>query len=136
MCNSNLKVQELKRKALSLPRDIEWHFIGHCQTNKVKDLLAIENLKVIETVDSIKLAQHLEKELAKSPNLNRTLEIFVQVNTSQEESKYGVGLGKDFWILIEYLMNGSCTHLKFAGLMTIGRAIHAGSDNPDFTVTF
>ena len=52
-------------KASQLPDDINWHFIGHIQTNKVKKLVTVPNLRVVETVDSAKLASKLQKELEK-----------------------------------------------------------------------
>ena len=48
-----------------MPDDINWHFIGHIQTNKVKKLVTVPNLRVVETVDSAKLASKLQKELEK-----------------------------------------------------------------------
>ena len=53
--------QSLRRRSIKLPSDIKWHFIGHLQSNKANGLVAIKNLYVIETVDSIKLAQKLNK---------------------------------------------------------------------------
>jgi PLP dependent protein len=76
-------VQELIEKAKQLPKDIEWHFIGHLQSNKCKTLLSeVPNLHMVQTVDSSKLAKTLEKhssQLRKDP-----LKVLVQVNTSGE----------------------------------------------------
>ncbi len=57
-----LQVQEIIEKAPSLPSDIKWHFIGHLQSNKCKQLLRIPNLYVVEGVDSISLATELNKQ--------------------------------------------------------------------------
>jgi uncharacterized pyridoxal phosphate-containing UPF0001 family protein len=82
-------VAEMVEKAHAMSGDIQWHFIGHLQSNKVKQLLTIENLFMVETVDSEKLAVALNKE---SINHGRPLQlnVMVQVNTSGEESKSGV----------------------------------------------
>lgn len=68
-----------------MPADIQWHFIGHLQSNKVKKLLKVtcQSLHVIETVDSLALATTLDKALV-SIDAQRTLNVFVQVNTSGE----------------------------------------------------
>ncbi len=84
-----LKVQELEEKSnsekiLTECPDIKWHFIGHLQTNKAKKVAAVPSLHVIETVDSIKLAEMLNSyALSKEKFLN----IMIQVNTSLEERK-------------------------------------------------
>lgn len=69
-----------------MPKDIKWHFIGHLQSNKAKSLLKIQNLHVIESLDSIKLAEKLQKICLqiKIPILN----VFVQLKTSAEPSNY------------------------------------------------
>lgn len=110
-------VQELLDKAPKLPEDIRWHFIGHLQSNKAKMLVeGVPSLTAIETVDSEKLANKLENAL--EGQSRPPLEVFVQVNTSGEESKYGVE-PSDVVSLAKYIKE-SCPHLKFSGLMTIG----------------
>merc|ERR1711874_397912 len=79
-------VQELVEKSqdkemLSKCPDIRWHFIGNCQTNKVKTLLSSPNLTVIETVTSSKLATKINNQLSSSAT-ERAVGVFVQVNTS------------------------------------------------------
>ncbi|KAF5943641.1 hypothetical protein HYC85_017718 [Camellia sinensis] len=88
-CFGENYVQEIIEKAPQLPDDIEWHFIGNLQSNKVKPLLAgVPNLAVVETVDDEKIANQLNRVVA---NIGRNpLKVFVQVNTSGEESKSGV----------------------------------------------
>lgn len=73
-------VNELLEKSRILPSDIRWHFIGHLQSNKAKALTSISNLSVVETVDSSKIASALNR-VAK-----QTLSVFIQVNTSGEQS--------------------------------------------------
>jgi pyridoxal phosphate enzyme (YggS family) len=82
-------VQEVIDKAPLLPGDIRWHFIGHLQSNKVKDLLKVPNLYAVHTVDTLKLAQELQKRAAALRPPEQRLRVFVQVNTSGEESKSG-----------------------------------------------
>ncbi|PSC69017.1 proline synthase co-transcribed bacterial-like protein -like [Micractinium conductrix] len=110
-------VQELVDKAPQLPADCAWHFIGHLQSNKVKTLLeAVPNLAMLETVDSEKLASKLDSTVAA---LGRPpLPVFVQVNTSGEESKYGVEPAD--CVPLAAHIHRSCQHLRVAGLMTIG----------------
>lgn len=80
------KVQELQTKfsTLKAPR-IEWNFIGHLQTNKVKDILG--KITLLHSVDRWSLVEELNKKLEKD---NQTLNVLIQVNTSKEESKYGL----------------------------------------------
>ena len=75
-------VQELIEKRKSLPKDINWHMIGHLQTNKVKDLLK-DKVFLIHSVDSIKLASEIDKRSVTKQD------ILLEVNIAKEESKYG-----------------------------------------------
>ena len=75
-------VQELIEKRKSLPKDINWHMIGHLQTNKVKDLLK-DKVFLIHSVDSIKLANEIDKRTITKQD------ILLEVNIAKEESKYG-----------------------------------------------
>ncbi len=75
-------VQELITKMDSLPKDINWHMIGHLQTNKVKDLLK-HNIYLIHSVDSIKLAKEINKRSSNKQD------ILLEINIANEESKYG-----------------------------------------------
>ena len=79
------KVQELVRKAENLPDDIEWHMIGHLQSNKVKYIAAFVNL--IHAVDSLKLLRTINKEAARN---NRKINCLIQVHIAQEETKFGL----------------------------------------------
>lgn len=78
-------VQEIVDKAPQLPDDIKWHFIGHLQSNKCKTLARVNNLYMVETVDSVKLAKALDKAFA---NRQDALLVMAQVNTSGEECKW------------------------------------------------
>ncbi|EME30268.1 uncharacterized protein Gasu_24180 [Galdieria sulphuraria] len=80
-------VQELVEKAAALPKDIRWHFIGHLQSNKVKRLLEIDNLWIVETVDRAEVADALERQCVKVGR--SSFNIYLQVNTSNEETKSG-----------------------------------------------
>ncbi|XP_038905883.1 pyridoxal phosphate homeostasis protein-like isoform X4 [Benincasa hispida] len=123
-CFGENYVQEIIDKAPQLPQDIEWHFIGHLQSNKVKSLLAgVPNLAMVEGVDNEKLANHLDRAVS---NLGRDpLKVLVQVNTSGEISKSGVE--PSGCIELAKHVKLRCPHLQFSGLMTIGM--------PDYTCT-
>ena len=121
-------VQEVIDKAPLLPADIRWHFIGHLQSNKVKDLLKVPNLYAVHTVDSLKLAQELQKRAAALRPPEQRLRVFVQVNTSGEESKSGCAPA-DCAALCR-AVRSSCAALDLIGLMCIGKysAEEGGSD--------
>ncbi|KAJ7963767.1 Pyridoxal phosphate homeostasis protein [Quillaja saponaria] len=123
-CFGENYVQEFIEKAPQLPQDIEWHFIGHLQRNKVKPLLAgVPNLAMVEGVDNEKLASQLDRTVS---TLGRNpLKVLVQVNTSGEASKSGVD-PPSCLELAEYVKL-RCPNLVFSGLMTIGM--------PDYTST-
>lgn len=79
--------QELKDKVGQLPKDIEWHFIGHLQTNKVKYIAPY--ISMIEAVDSVKLMKEVNKQAAKN---NRVIDILLELHIAEEETKYGFTL--------------------------------------------
>ena len=107
------KMQELRDKDPGLKElNVERHFIGHLQTNKIKDVL--KYVSCIQSLDRLNLAQELDKQLQKE---GRNLDVFIQVNTSFEESKFG--LKPDEVISFIREMNHYGT-LKIKGLMTIG----------------
>ena len=76
--------QELAGKVESLPKDIEWHFIGHLQTNKVKYIAPY--ISMIEAVDTVKLLKEINKQAAKH---NRVINILLELHIAEEDSKYG-----------------------------------------------
>ena len=119
-------LQELLEKAPQMPRDVRWRFIGHLQSNKAKALCAaVPGLVAVETVDSAKLATLLDAAWAPqaAAQAARRLDVYVQVNTSGEETKYGVEPG-DATALARHVAQ-TCPNLRFSGLMTIGQ--------PDYT---
>lgn len=78
------KVQEMTQKYESLPKDIEWHFIGHLQTNKIKYMVPYVTL--IHGIDSYKLLAEINKQAAK---VNRIIPCLLQMHIAQEETKFG-----------------------------------------------
>ena len=78
-------VQELTEKQSKLPNDIRWHFIGHLQSNKVKQIAPFVHL--IQCVDSVKLLQEINKQAQKN---NRVIDCLLQVHIAQEETKFGL----------------------------------------------
>lgn len=78
------KVQEMTAKYESLPKDIEWHFIGHLQTNKIKYI--VPYVALIHGVDSYKLLAEINKQAAKA---DRTVNCLLQLHVAQEETKFG-----------------------------------------------
>ncbi|XP_072996858.1 uncharacterized protein [Typha latifolia] len=131
-CFGENYVQELLDKAPQLPMDIEWHFIGNLQSNKVKSLLAgVPNLDMVESVDDEKIANRLDSVVA---SLGRKpLKVLVQVNTSGEESKYGVD-PSGCVELAKHVKMG-CPNLVFSGLMTIGMLDYSSTPE-NFRVIF
>ena len=105
------KVQELTGKYETLPKDIEWHFIGHLQTNKVKYIAPY--IAMIHAVDSYKLLAEIDKQAAKH---GRVIPGLLEIHIAQEESKYGF----TFQECREMLEAGewkNLTHICIAGLM-------------------
>lgn len=103
--------QEVKAKEAVLPKDIEWHFIGHLQTNKVKYIAPFVSL--IHAVDSLKLLQEIDKQAAKN---GRTIDCLLQIHIAQEETKFGLNEDEARMILAsdEYKSLGN---IRIAGLM-------------------
>lgn len=108
------KVQEVKEKYDAL-KDIPHtsHFIGHLQTNKIKEILRY-NIHCIQSLDRIELAQKLQQRLAYE---NKNMDVFIQVNTSNEASKFGIAPEKAI-ALVQEVAQFDRLHIK--GLMTIG----------------
>lgn len=107
------KVQEFSAKHAALKNlNIERHFIGHLQTNKVKEVL--KYVTCIQSLDRLGLAQELDRQLQKK---DRTIDVFIQVNTSFEESKFGI-TPDQILPFIEQIKKYET--LKIKGLMTIG----------------
>lgn len=115
------KVQELTSKYEELPKDIKWHLIGHLQTNKVKYI--VDKVHLIHSVDSVKLAKEIEKEAAKK---DITVNILVQVNVANEDTKFGLDNSEVLQIIEEIAV---LPHIKIKGLMTIAPFVDDGEEN-------
>lgn len=118
------KVQELVEKYEAMPKDIRWHMIGHLQRNKVKYL--VDKVFLIHSVDSLRLAQEIEKEAAK---LEKTVNILIEVNVAEEESKYGV-TAEETSALIEEI--AKMPHIRVKGLMTIAPYVEDAEENRQY----
>lgn len=105
------KVQELLEKQPVLPNDIEWHLIGHLQTNKVKFVAGF--ISMIESVDSEKLLKEIDKEALKN---NRKINILLQVKIAKEETKFGLTIDESKDIFNEFL-EGNFPNIEIKGLM-------------------
>ena len=79
--------QELAKKVETLPKNIEWHFIGHLQTNKVKYIAPY--IAMVEAVDSLKLLKEINKQAAKH---DRVIKVLLELHIAEEETKYGLTL--------------------------------------------
>ena len=115
------RVQEFLEKEKMMPSDIKWHFIGHLQTNKVKPIIGKTSL--IESVDSIRLLELIERESAKAGVVTS---ILLQVHVAAEEEKFGFFPGE----LKEYLKEGSFRNLKNVNICGImGMATNTEDEN-------
>ena len=105
------KVQELLSKVNELPADIQWHLIGHLQTNKVKYIAPF--IDTIQSVDSEKLLLEINKEAAKN---NRKIKVLLQVKIAEEETKYGLEISEAKEIFSNYLEH-QYPNIEILGLM-------------------
>lgn len=115
------KVQELTEKYPQLPEDIKWHLIGHLQTNKVKYI--IDKAALIHSVDSIRLAEVIEKEAAKK---DIQVPILIEVNVAEEESKFGLKVDE---VIPAVEAIAKLPHVKIKGLMTIAPFVENPEEN-------
>jgi pyridoxal phosphate enzyme (YggS family) len=106
-------VQELVDKYEKLPKDITWHLIGHLQSNKVKYIAPF--ISMIESVDSLKLLQEIDKHAQKN---NRVIDCLLQVYIADEETKYGLGFDEAIDLLRSEEYAG-LKHVRIRGLMGI-----------------
>ena len=113
------KVQEIRDKYEVLPKDIEWHMIGHLQTNKVKYI--VDKVRLIHSVDSLRLAEVIEKEAEKH---NRIVDILLEVNVAEEESKFGLKMPEVIPMAEKVVQ---LPHIRLRGLMTIAPFV----ENPE-----
>lgn len=107
------KVQELIEKENLLPKDIQWHLIGHLQSNKVKYIAPFVN--TIQSVDSKKLLEEINKQALKN---NRKIKIYLQIKIAEEETKSGLEINDANEIFESYL-KGDFQNVELKGLMGI-----------------
>ncbi len=107
------KIQEMTDKWEAMPKDIQWHMIGHVQTNKVKYMAPYVSL--IHGVDSLKLLQEINKQAAKN---NRVIDCLLQVYIAEEESKFGLDEEELSEVLkqVQHDKN-ELNHIRIVGLM-------------------
>ncbi|SHJ90034.1 YggS family pyridoxal phosphate-dependent enzyme [Hespellia stercorisuis] len=115
------KVQEMCDKYEAMPQDIKWHMIGHLQRNKAKYLIGKTTL--IHSVDSVRLAEAIEKEAAKK---NCVVDILMEVNVAQEESKFGLST-EEVLPMVEEI--AEFPHIHICGLMTIAPYVENPEEN-------
>lgn len=115
------KVQEMTEKYEQMQKDIRWHMIGHLQRNKVKQIIPFVHL--IHSVDSLRLAQTIQEEAAKR---NRVIDILVQVNVAEEETKFGVR-AEEALLLVKEI--AKLENIRVKGLMTIAPFVENPEEN-------
>ncbi len=107
------RVQELAQKVGAMPSDVQWHFIGHLQTNKVRQL--VPHVHLIHSVDSLKLLQCINKEAAR---IDRVVDVLLQVHVAQEAEKFGFAIDE-----LEALANegqlAAMPNVRVVGLMAM-----------------
>lgn len=115
------KVQELCDKYDKMPKDIRWHMIGHLQKNKVKYI--VNKVCMIHSVDSLELARTIQKEALKH---DTHMNILIEVNIADEESKFGVGVSGVFDLLYEI---AKLDRVHVMGLMTVAPMTEKAESN-------
>lgn len=105
------KVQEMVEKYEQLPKDIQWHLIGHLQTNKVKYIAPF--VSVIQSVDSEKLLREIDKHAEKN---QRKIKVLLQVKIAEEDSKTGLEVSETKELFLNYLQ-GEFPNVEIIGLM-------------------
>lgn len=107
------RVQELAQKVGAMPSDVQWHFIGHLQTNKVRQL--VPHVHLIHSVDSLKLLQCINREAAR---IDRVVDVLLQVHVAQEVEKFGFAIDE-----LEALANegqlAAMPNVRVVGLMAM-----------------
>ncbi len=114
------RADELAAKAAAMPADVEWHFIGHLQTNKVRKVVA--DADVIESIDSERLLRLVDAEARR---IDRSIDVMLQVRVAAEETKTGMTPGE--LLAAARSTAGSLTHARIAGVMGMA----TNTDNPD-----
>lgn len=105
------RAQELVAKQKVLPADIEWHFIGPLQSNKVKDIVPF--ISMIESIDSLKLLQEVNKQAAKH---DRIVRVLLEIHIAQEEAKHGFSFDECRALLRDWTPD-TFPHVRICGLM-------------------
>ena len=105
------KIQEMASKWEEMPKDIQWHMIGHVQTNKVKYMAPFVDL--IHTVDSLKLLREINKQAAKH---DRVINCLLQIKIAEEEHKFGLH-HQDASLLLAKDIQATLPHVSIVGLM-------------------
>ena len=116
------KVQELVDKYEVMPGDIRWHMIGHLQRNKVKYI--VDKVYLIHSVDSFRLAEEISKEALKK---NVTVNILIEINVGEEESKFGLTSKEETIALIRQI--ATLPGVQIMGLMTVAPYVENAEDN-------
>lgn len=115
------KVQELTGKIEELPKDINWHMIGHLQRNKVKYIA--KDVSLIHSVDSYRLAEEINIQAKKA---QRVIPILIEVNVAKEESKFGIAVEEAVELCKEI---ATLDAVKICGLMTIAPNVVVAEEN-------
>lgn len=118
------KVQEIMDKYDTLGPDVKWHLIGHLQTNKVKYI--IDKVDLIHSVDSIKLAQEINK---RAEQKNKVMNILIEVNIAEEESKFGVKPEEIENLIAEI---SQMKNICVKGLMTVAPFVENSEENRNY----
>ena len=107
------KVQELEAKFNDLPKDIQWHLIGHLQTNKVKYIVPF--VQLIHSVDSLKLLLEINKQAQK---IDRVVDVLLQLYIAQEDTKFGLDETEVAEVMDYYIVPDTVlTHVRICGVM-------------------
>lgn len=117
-------VQEIQEKVPLLPEDIHWHMIGHLQRNKVKYI--IDKVSLIHSVDSVRLAEEIEKQAEKH---DVDMDILIEVNMAEEETKFGLKKDEVIQMVKEC---AKLPHIHIKGLMTIAPFVENPEDNRQY----
>jgi len=110
-CFGESHVQELEQKHAAMPDDVEWHFIGHLQTNKVKYITPY--ISLIHAVDTLKLLREIDKQAAK---VGRVINCLLQVHVAKETTKFGF-LPEELMLLMKNEECKDMHHVRICGLM-------------------
>ncbi len=115
------KVQEILKKKPLLPDDINWHMIGHLQRNKVRQIAG--NVSMIHSVDSLRLAEQIQKEYEA---IGKMADVLIEVNIAREETKFGLMPEETETVIRE---TAKMSHLNVRGLMTIAPYVDDPEEN-------